>query len=329
MPRHSILIAAFNRFDYLFSTVMSCLASNDPDFELLINDDASTTSETDYFYDRLASLDSRISIYRNASNEGVGTRIQELHTYAQGKYIHVIGSDDLMHPARMPMVVRDLDPLISPHVIWCSQAVYLDQAFRRLGTSESRYTSSYLKALLFLQPGILHPTVSYYHPDISKHVPYRSGMKAAVDYMFYVDNYFACPIFFRKMPLTYLVHSSTGITRSSDMRSVQLAMHDYAMFRLWSYYIPCQLSHISILRSLLVADEYPSVDVSRLNSNDYLGLIHLVKTLQHAVHTSNCSVPGFNANSRDLVLGHQFMQSFDSIIFSINERISRCAKSTS
>ena len=64
MPENSIVIAAFNRFEYLHETVKSCLASTEKDYEILIADDGSEKGEADKFYSKLQELDDRIKIYR-------------------------------------------------------------------------------------------------------------------------------------------------------------------------------------------------------------------------------------------------------------------------
>ena len=153
MPLHSILIAACNRFDSLRKTIYSCLGSRDVDFELIINDDASSLNNADVFYDQISRLDNRIKIIRNQNNEGVGTRFFELHEIANGKYIHVLGSDDLLHPLRLSSVVNDLTNIRDNRTIWCSAAQILDANYKNLGPSENEqkleihgpYTVDYLK----------------------------------------------------------------------------------------------------------------------------------------------------------------------------------------
>ena len=286
MPKHSIVIPACNRFDYLWHTVVSCLASSETDLELLINDDASNHESADMFYDKVKSLDPRVKVLRNNQNEGVGTRLFELHAVAQGEFIHVLGSDDLMHPKRLEVASDEIYRSSSKQVIWCSSAVFLDASYRKVGVSSSNITSSFIKASLFLQPHIMHPTVSYYHPEISCHQPYRVGMRAAVDYMYYIDNYTTTPIHVCPFPLTYLVHSSSGITRTGISRSLQLSMHDYAMHRLWSKYVPCTMSQISIMRTILVTGEYPTQDVTKLSACDYEHLLSLVEALNKVAEES-------------------------------------------
>ena len=303
MPKHSIVIPACNRFDYLWNTVVSCLASSDADLELLINDDASDTESANKFYDKIARVDSRVKIFRNYQNVGVGTRLAELHALAQGEFIHVIGSDDLMHTKRLEVSSGEIMNATSKQVIWCSSAVFLDATYGKIGVSSTNITNSLIKASLFLQPYILHPTVSYYHPDISCHRPYRAGMRAAVDYMYYIDNYTMSTIHFCPYSLTYLVHSSSGITRTGLSRCLQLTMHDYAMHRLWSKYVPCTLAQISILRTILVASEHPMQDVSNLTPYGFHQLLELVESLMKAAISLN-RLADETPNSQNKAINH-------------------------
>ena len=81
-------------------------------------------------------------------------------------------------------------------------------------------------------------------------------MRAAIDYMYYVDNFFNMKVIKREKELTYLVHSSTGITRDNNTRREQLNMHDYAMHTLWSYYVTCTIDQIHAIRTLFVTNEF-------------------------------------------------------------------------
>ena len=66
-------------------------------------------------------------------NEGVGTRFNQLHREANGRFVHVIGSDDLMHPNRIKTAKEDLESSGSKNAIWCSQAKFLDANYKQVG----------------------------------------------------------------------------------------------------------------------------------------------------------------------------------------------------
>jgi glycosyltransferase involved in cell wall biosynthesis len=289
MPFHSILISAYNRFSYLKATVESCLASSDSDFEILIVDDASNRSEADSFYHCISSLDPRIRVIRHSVNMGVGTRFAELHRESRGKLLHLIGSDDLCHPHRLRTSREVMGSLDSYNAVLCGLAKQLRADYQTLSQDTVYRSPCAIKAAMFFQPMVLHPTVTSWHPDISELHQYRDGMRAAVDYCYYVDNYFNS--YFRSMErvLVYLVHSSTGITRDSSSRCNQLAMHDYAMHRLWSSFVDCSISDISAIRSIVVSREYPQVDIERYGRRETQQLIEMVLSAKNMI-LSSCLV---------------------------------------
>ena len=101
-------------------------------------------------------------------------------------------------------------------------------------------------------------------------------MRAAVDYCNYVDNYFTSRFISLDAKLVYLVHSSSGITRNPVSRCNQLAMHDYAMHRLWSSFADCTLSDISAIRSIVVSKEHPQVNIERYRKKETEQLIEML-----------------------------------------------------
>ena len=280
MAKHNIVIAAFNRFNYLEKTVESCLASKETDLEIIISDDGSDEEKANRFYDNLGKLDKRIKVIRNKTNEGVGKRFMELHREANGEFIHVIGSDDLLHPQRLATAARELELNKSKDTIWCSRAKFMNFKYEICGLSSTNYDKAFLKVSLFLQPYILHPTISYYNRKISNHKEYRSDMRAAIDYMYYIDNFENADIIFSNKPLTYLVHSSTGITRNKESRKNQLSMHDKAMHEIWSRYTNCSMKQIQIIRKLCVTEEFSSIKGEDINTSMIMDTIDLIRILR-------------------------------------------------
>ena len=300
MPLHSILIASFNRLDYLKNTIISCLSSSDPDFEILIADDASDDPNTDSFFSELSKLDSRIRILRNGTNKGVGYRFYQLHQCAQGRVLHVIGSDDLLHPHRLKQAYLDLKTYELKNAIWCSPSIQLDYKYRRIGVPINRYTPFQLKATLLFQPLIQHPTVSYFNLNESGFVNYNKTYRAALDYRFYVDNFFSSVFHQSRLPLTYLVHSSQGITRSSSSRKQQLTNHDHVQFDLWNKFTDVSFDEICALRTIFVTSEHSNSSLSLPQMKHTA--VGVIEKLNFAITSENKGMSQFYkicANSSD------------------------------
>jgi hypothetical protein len=286
MVFHSILIAAYNRFDYLKATIESCLASSDADFEVIVSDDGSKKDAADRFYSYIEGLDNRIRIIRHEVNRGVGYRFAELQYEANGELLHLIGSDDLFHPLRLTATKYSMQEIKSYNTIFCSTAKHLSQEHKLMPMRTNYIGSAGHKACLFFQPHVVHPTVCTWNPALSGLQPYREKLRAAVDYCFYVDNFFQSQFVSFKIPLTYLVHSSTGISRDKDTRCNQLAMHDFVMHRQWSYFIKCSLSDISAIRQIVVSSEGPQVDITQYNAEKISRLKHIVASVREAALAS-------------------------------------------
>ena len=282
MPYHSILISAYNRFNYLKKTIESCLASRDPDYEIIVADDGSDEKAADKFYAYIEALDDRVRIYRYRVNRGVGHRFAELHQQANGKLLHLIGSDDLMHPLRLEETKTAMENVDSYKTVFCSTTKHVSPYYKLMSDSTGYVSSIGHKGCLFFQPHVLHPTTCTWHPDLSGLKPYRKEMKAAVDYCFYIDNFFESQFISMNRPLTYLVHSSTGISRDRATRCNQLAMHDYAMHRLWSQFADCTRKDISAIRQIVVSHEYPQVDLSQYRLRDIDQLRHVIWSVRDA-----------------------------------------------
>lgn len=289
MPFHSILISAFNRFDYLDHTIKSCLSSSDCDYEIIVLDDASDKGKADAFYSLYENFDPRLRIIRSKSNLGVGRRFAKLHDIANGELLHLIGSDDLMHPLRLERTRAMMESKLDYKSIMYTRAYLLDSDYRKRRVSRTNMSPMMQKACLFLQPMILHPTICSWNPKLSGLNPYRNSMRAAVDYAFYVDNYIDSSFISLNDTLTYLVHSATGITRDNKSRAIQLKMHDSIMHELWSKFIDCTSEQISIIRQFIVTQEclrYPLelvtkkfiLELSELTSEAIIEIEYIVES---------------------------------------------------
>jgi hypothetical protein len=91
-----VLIAVHNGGDYLQEAVASVLAQTDPDFELLLVDDAST----DDAIERLPG-DPRIRVLRNERNLGQVPSLNLGLREARGTFVARLDADDTMLPTRL------------------------------------------------------------------------------------------------------------------------------------------------------------------------------------------------------------------------------------
>ena len=89
----SVLMTCYNREDFIREAIESVLASTYQNFELIISDDASTDN-TIAIAKKYQQQDSRIQVFVNEKNLGDYFNRNKVASYAKGKYIKYLDSDD-------------------------------------------------------------------------------------------------------------------------------------------------------------------------------------------------------------------------------------------
>jgi glycosyltransferase involved in cell wall biosynthesis len=108
MPVVSVLMTAFNREQYIAAAIESVLASTLSDFELIVTDDCST-DHTVAIAKAFEQKDQRVKVYVNEQNLGDYPNRNKAASYAKGKYIKYLDSDDLMYPHCLQVMVQAME----------------------------------------------------------------------------------------------------------------------------------------------------------------------------------------------------------------------------
>lgn len=95
-PAISVLVPIFNTENYLEDCLESLRSQSFADFEAICINDGSTDTSSDIAH-RFAAQDSRFCVI-DKSNSGYGASMNKGLEAAQGKYIAVLESDDIMYP---------------------------------------------------------------------------------------------------------------------------------------------------------------------------------------------------------------------------------------
>jgi glycosyltransferase involved in cell wall biosynthesis len=107
-PLISVLMTSYNRGEYVAEAIGSVLASYYPHFELIIVDDGSK-DDTVRIAGDWAAKDSRIKVYVNEKNLGDYPNRNRAASYATGKYIKYLDSDDIMYPHCLQVMVNGME----------------------------------------------------------------------------------------------------------------------------------------------------------------------------------------------------------------------------
>ncbi|WP_430901698.1 MULTISPECIES: glycosyltransferase family 2 protein [unclassified Paraflavitalea] len=107
-PIVSVLMTSFNRENFIELAVESVLSSNLNDFELIIVDDGSV-DKTVEIARSYQTKDSRVKVYCNDVNLGDYPNRNKAASYANGKYIKYLDSDDIMYPHTLNVMVDSME----------------------------------------------------------------------------------------------------------------------------------------------------------------------------------------------------------------------------
>lgn len=107
-PLVSVLMTAYNREKYIAEAIKSVLASTHSNFELIIVDDCSTDT-TVTIAKGFADNDSRIKVYINDVNLGDYPNRNKAASYAIGKYLKYVDSDDMIYPWGLAVMVMCME----------------------------------------------------------------------------------------------------------------------------------------------------------------------------------------------------------------------------
>jgi len=107
-PLVSVLMTAFNRERFISEAVESVLNQRYKNLELIIVDDCST-DKTVEIAKQFELSDSRVKVYINKINLGDYPNRNKAASYATGKYLKYLDSDDVMYPYCLEVMVNAME----------------------------------------------------------------------------------------------------------------------------------------------------------------------------------------------------------------------------
>lgn len=139
LPKVSVIIPAYNRANTIGAAISSVLRQTEPNFELLVVDDASTDHTKDIVRE---FRDTRVELIELSQNGGSSVARNTGIKAARGRYVALLDSDDLWFPRmlesqldRLKAAPKEVGGIVSDHV-------YTDEArhprFVRRNSSSSR-----------------------------------------------------------------------------------------------------------------------------------------------------------------------------------------------
>lgn len=144
-------MTCWNREKYIGDAIESVLASSYTNIEFIICDDCSADA-TFAIAQKYAAADNRIQLYRNEQNLGDYNNRNKAASYAKGKYLKYLDSDDLMYPFTLDNMVHYLEKhpgaalaFTAAHIHYSNTALH----FPILFSPEQSYKAHYLQGGFF------------------------------------------------------------------------------------------------------------------------------------------------------------------------------------
>jgi len=108
IPIVSVLMTVYNREKYIADAIESVINSSYQNWELIIVDDQSTDKSVEIAR-TYALKDDRIRIYVNEVNLGQFENRNKAASYAKGKYLKYLDSDDFLYPHGLMVMVNAME----------------------------------------------------------------------------------------------------------------------------------------------------------------------------------------------------------------------------
>lgn len=181
----SILMTVYNREKYIAVAIESVLASTYQNWELIIVDDQSKDKSIAIAreYER---QDKRIKLYVNEINLGDYPNRNKAASYANGKYLKYLDSDDLIYPHGLEVMVKAMEQFPEAGIGLSFNSYEDDQPLPMLYDTESVMEEHFFKrGMLYIGPsGCIYNRTFFeslggFNPDFKVAADYEFNLRAA------------------------------------------------------------------------------------------------------------------------------------------------------
>lgn len=228
-PKFSILIPTYNGAEVIGETLRSILSQSFRNFEIIVQDDASTDNTVEVIR---AFNDQRISIYRNEKNLGYSRNLDSLSKRAAGDIIYLMGQDDILGEGALFNTYKafqlsdDIGAVARPYFWFDEKIAKPVRATKQLNPDKDeivRITDSFERLILTI--------------DVAGQLSGLAMRRKYLDTPFHADI-FPCHVYpfiaiLKKHPIVFLKGYNLAVRiRSSQCRSVS-SIYDKSPVQSW------------------------------------------------------------------------------------------------
>jgi glycosyltransferase involved in cell wall biosynthesis len=179
-PLISVVVAVYNGSLYLGETIQSVLDQTFKDFELILVDDCSTDNSVDIIK---SYTDPRIKLVQNSQNLGVVKNTNLGFAIARGRYIALLGHDDICVPERLQTQYDCMEN--NPSISFCGSWMETFGSTNQIITYPNKQeviNSKLLFSTTFGAPSVMMRKRDFWENKLI----YRDSYKCAEDYDLWV-----------------------------------------------------------------------------------------------------------------------------------------------
>ena len=180
-PLVSVLMTCFNREQYVADAIKSVLASTYSHLELIIVDDCSTDNTVEIIK-KFEVFDARVKVFVNEQNLTDYPNRNKAASYAKGKYLKYVDSDDFLYPHGLAILVSRMEA--NPEAtVGLAKRSFKDKPFPILLSPNECYKLHFIDHF-----GIFNnaPTSSIIRRDFFLSIGCFSGLNQYGDYEFWL-----------------------------------------------------------------------------------------------------------------------------------------------
>jgi glycosyltransferase involved in cell wall biosynthesis len=179
MAAVSVIMPVYNAEATVENALQSICSQTFADLEILVWNDGST-DRTQELLDAAASSDKRIKLLGTSQNNGIVHALRGLTGAATAPLLARMDADDVMHPERLAMQVREMElypgcDLVSCLVTHGGHAQMQQGYAEYINWINSLQTPEAIRLNRFVESPLAHPSVMFRAALIKQHDGYRDG----------------------------------------------------------------------------------------------------------------------------------------------------------
>jgi len=195
-PFFSVLIPSFNRPDYLRQSINSIFQNNYTDFEIIVADDCSQRIDEIVSVTKKFEGRGNFSFYSHKSNIGWSENRNFLVQKAIGKYVILLGDDDLLFPFSLERIKWNIEKNNADIYSFGYQIINDSgknmYSIHGLKKRTIEIDKPYLVKKLFnadiLPFGLFHPFTLAYKRELGNLIRYNKDVGIGDDYLFLFES---------------------------------------------------------------------------------------------------------------------------------------------